>query len=69
MATLKWLSRVPLTVKQAKELVNQREASSFTESTITGYRWSQHQSQYGGIEQRWLVVESKERQESDLARE
>lgn len=31
-------------------------------------RWSQHQSQYGGIQQRWLVVESKERQESDLKR-
>lgn len=68
MATLKWLSRVPLTIKQAKELVSQRQASSFTESTIAGYRWSQHQSHYGGIEQRWLVVESKERQESDLKR-
>lgn len=68
MATLKWLSRVPLTIKQAKELVSQLQASSFTESTIAGYRWSQHQSHYGGIEQRWLVVESKERQESDLKR-
>lgn len=68
MATLKWLSRVPLTIKQAKELVSQLQASSFTESTIAGYRWSQHQSHYGGIQQRWLVVESKERQESDLKR-
>ena len=68
MATLKWLSRVPLTIKQAKELVSQLKASSFTESTIAGYRWSQHQSHYGGIQQRWLVVESKERQESDLKR-
>ncbi|MEW6499713.1 MAG: IS1634 family transposase, partial [Cyanobacteriota bacterium] len=68
MATLKWLSRVPLTVKQAKELVSQLKAEAFTESTIAGYRWSQHQSHYGGIEQRWLVVESKERQESDLKR-
>lgn len=42
--------------------------ATITESTIAGYGWSQHQSQYGGIEQRWLVVESKERQESDLKR-
>lgn len=42
------------------------DASSL--STSAGYRWSQHQSHYGGIEQRWLVVESKERQESDLKR-
>ncbi len=68
MATLKWLSRVPLTIKQAKELVSQREGEAFTESTIVGYRWSQHQSQYAGIQQRWLVVESQERQESDLKR-
>jgi len=68
MATLKWLSRVPLTIKQAKELVSQLKAEAFTETTIAGYRWSQHQSHYGGIEQRWLVVESKERQESDLKR-
>jgi len=68
MATLKWLSRVPLTLKQAKELVSQLTTEAFTESTIAGYRWSQHQSQYGGIQQRWLVVESQERQESDLKR-
>lgn len=27
MASLKWLTRVPLTIKQAKELVSQRQAS------------------------------------------
>lgn len=35
-------------------------------SQIKGYRWSQHQSNYGGIEQRWLVVESEARRQSDL---
>lgn len=50
MASLKWLTRVPLTIKQAKDLVSQREAEAFTESTIAGYRWSPHQSLYG-IEQ------------------
>lgn len=34
-------------------------------SQIKGYRWSQHQSNYGGIEQRWLVVESVARRQSD----
>lgn len=68
MGTLKWLSRVPLTVKQAHILVSQLTTEAFTQSAITGYRWSQHQSQYGGIQQRWLVVESQERQQSDLKR-
>ncbi len=31
----------------------------FRESQIPGYRWSEHPSNYGGIEQRWLVVESE----------
>ena len=32
---------------------------------MTGYRWSEHKSHYGGIEQRWLVVESSLRRDSD----
>jgi transposase len=32
---------------------------------VTGYRWSEHKSNYGGIEQRWLVVESSLRRDSD----
>ena len=32
---------------------------------MSGYSWSKHKSNYGGIEQRWLVVESRLRRESD----
>ncbi|MEG4508130.1 hypothetical protein QUA81_31650 [Microcoleus sp. F6_B4] len=32
--------------------------SDFRESQIPGYRRSEHPSNYGGIEQPWLVVES-----------
>ncbi|MEG4281446.1 hypothetical protein QUA62_28965 [Microcoleus sp. MON1_C1] len=39
--------------------------SDFRESQIPGYRWSEHPSNYGGIEQRWLVVESEIRRQSD----
>ena len=34
--------------------------------TEEGYTWSEHKSSYGGIEQRWLVVESNFRRDSDL---
>ena len=54
---LKWLSRVPLAVKQAKQLISQLTDSDFKESKISGYIWSQQCSDYGGITQRWLVVE------------
>lgn len=69
MQTLKWLSRVPLTVKQAQQLISQLADSDFVASEIPGYRWSQHQSKYGGIQQRWLVVESDARRQSDVQRQ
>jgi len=63
---LKWLSRVPLAVKQAKQLISQLTESDFKESKTSGYRWSQQCSDYAGITQRWLVVESALRREADL---
>lgn len=66
MATLKWLCRVPLTLSQARQLIEQLSDKDFSESTIPGYRWSAHASNYGGVRQRWLVVESKIRRDSDL---
>ena len=65
LGDLKWLSRTPLTIKQAKQLISQLMESDFIESQIPGYRWSEHPSNYGGIEQRWLVVESDIRRQSD----
>jgi len=65
LTNLKWLTRVPLSLKQAQQLVSQLNESEFHQSSVTGYSWSEHKSNYGGIEQRWLVVESSLRRESD----
>jgi transposase len=65
LGNLKWLSRTPLTIKQAKQLISQLMESDFRESQIPGYRWSEHPSNYGGIEERWLVVESEIRRQSE----
>jgi len=66
MATLKWLCRVPLTLSQARQLIEQLSDKDFIESRIPGYRWSAHARNYGGVRQRWLVVESEIRRNSDL---
>ncbi len=66
MATLRWLCRVPLTLKQARQLIEQLSDKDFVESTIPGYRWAAQTSNYGGVHQRWLVVESETRRASDL---
>jgi transposase len=68
MKALKWLCRVPLTVKQAKLLVSQLNEKDFVKSAATGYCLAERTSNYGGIEQRWIVVESQARRESELRR-
>jgi transposase len=66
MNEMKWLSRVPLSIKPAQELVNNISAKELTQSTLTGYLWQEIENNYGGIKQRWLVVQSQKRKESDL---
>lgn len=68
MQELKWLCRVPLTVKQAKQLVSQLTEREFGKSGLEGYRMAERTSNYGGIAQRWLVVESEARRQADLRR-
>ncbi|XZN99452.1 MAG: IS1634 family transposase [Microcoleus sp.] len=46
-------------------MVSQLNESEFHQSSVTGYSWSEHKSNYGGIEQRWLVVESSLRRDAD----
>jgi len=45
--------------------VSQLSETDFIDSAVTGYRSSEHKSNYGGVLQRWLVVESSARLESD----
>jgi transposase len=66
LSGMRWLSRVPMTIGEAKELVSTLLSPDFISSSVTGYCYATRKSNYGGIEQRWLVVESTERKESDL---
>ena len=65
LTNLRWLTRVPLSLKQAQQMVSQLKVTEFSDSSVMGYRWSEQRSNYGGIAQRWLVVESSFRGESD----
>ncbi len=40
-------------------------AARIVNSGIDSYKLAVHKSHYGGIEQRWLVVESQSRREAD----
>ena len=66
MSDLQWLCRVPLSIKVAKSLISTIPESELIDSTIPGYKLVSKTENYAGIEQRWLVVQSQERRESDL---
>ena len=66
MSSIKWLSRVPLSLGKAKELVNNVFEKELTQSSIKGYSWKEELITYADIQQRWLLLESQKRKESDL---
>ncbi len=66
LTDIKWLSRVPVRIKAAHKLVQEIDSSDFTPSQIKGYSYQELSKTYGGIQQRWLIVESQLRRKSDL---
>jgi transposase len=66
MKEISWVTRVPLSIKEAKEIVTQLGQEEFTKSEIPGYLYREVENKYGGIKQRWLVVESESRKKSDI---
>ena len=63
--SIQWLSRVPLTLKEATETLENTAEDQWQQGEQDGYRWQVRTSEYGGEPQRWLVVESAQRLQSD----
>ena len=61
-----WITRVPATIAEAVWLMQNLLPELFIESSLSGYRIAEVCSSYGGISQRWLVVESDVRKRADL---
>jgi transposase len=65
--SIKWISRVPFTLKAAQELTQILLPEQFTKSTLyEGYRLCQVCTEYARIKQLWVIVESDELKEADL---
>ncbi len=81
MKRMKWITRVPMTLKKAKETISIVEIEKIKEEDLEdleeeerkriknlqerGYKWKEKRVNYGGVEQRWLIVESEKRKKSD----
>lgn len=66
LGSLQWVSRVPLTLQTARRWVDELEADALMPSGHPGYTVTEVESDYGGVPQRWVVVESDARRQSDL---
>jgi transposase len=64
MRELRWLTRVPLSLKEASTLVD--SPIKLKPSVIKGYSVVESQSEYGEISQRWLLIESEQRRQADI---
>lgn len=62
---LRWLTRVPLNVKKARERLTNLEEKEWKKAEEQGYKYQEITENYHGIKQRWLIVESEKRKESD----
>lgn len=62
---LRWLTRVPITINKAKELLSNWEENQSKEAKESGYKYQEIKVNYHGVPQRWLMVESEKRKESD----
>ena len=65
MKGIKWITRVPFTVKLAKELARTNLQEKLKSSERKGYKFYEQEIEHNKIKQRWLVVESEERKKSD----
>lgn len=68
LGKLKWLTRVPLTLAQAQEVVEQYPTEALTASQQEGYRLGTVCSCYGDVPQLWVLVENTARIETDYQR-
>ena len=62
-----WLSRVPETIKEARMLVEEPENSIEWIACEKGYKIAPYSSNYGDIEQRWLLIYSAKAYEREKA--
>ena len=56
---VKWISRVPETISEAKKLVEETSIEEMSKSSIEGYSYRGYTNSYGGVEQKWLVIFSE----------
>ena len=55
----KWITRVPETLSEAKELIENSDLEKMRSTSLDGYRLFSTEVEDGGVKQRWIVVFSE----------
>jgi transposase len=55
----KWITRVPETLSEAKELIENSDLEKMRSTALNGYHLFSTEVEYGGVKQRWIVVFSE----------
>lgn len=63
---VKWISRVPETITEAKKLIEGTNVEEMIKSDIEGYFFKDFSSSYGEVNQKWLVVFSEKGYEREI---
>jgi transposase len=66
MAGMKWITRVPLSIKEAQNKIWDIEDNAWEPNQIKGYKIAAISSEYANIKQRWLVIESEIRKQAAI---
>jgi transposase len=66
MAGMKWITRVPLSIKEAQNKIWDIEDNAWGANQIKGYKIAAISSEYANIKQRWLVIESEIRKQAAI---
>ena len=67
LSNVRWICRVPETIKAVKELYQTLPIEVMQPATENGYRYLSIESSYGDVAQRWLIVYSQAAYQREVA--
>jgi transposase len=66
MTGIKWITRVPLSIKSAPDKILDIQENEWPSSSKKRYKIAEIAREYGNIKQRWLVRESDLRKQASI---
>ena len=61
-----WISRVPENMNETKDVLIQTDPEQMNGSSLEGYSYSESESSYGGVDQKWVIVFSEKCYEREI---